>query len=201
VAALAVPVFGGRFLLGFRQRRRVRRFDNQLGDVILMLANALKAGYSFPQALMTVANTGPMPIAGEFGRTSREMQLGLSVDDALRRIVERNASEDLDLLITAVQIHRVVGGNLTEILESIANTIRERVRIKGEIRTLTAQARASGWIISLLPIGLAAVLTVIAPDYFTPMFTQLAGQIMLGVGLLMMGLGILIIRKIVAIRV
>jgi tight adherence protein B len=201
VAGVLIPVFGGRFLLTYLQRRRVTRFDSQLGDVLLVLANALKAGYSFPQALMTVANSAPSPIASEFGRTSREMQLGLPADDALRRIVERNASEDLDLMITAIQIQRVVGGNLTEILENIAHTIRDRVRIQGEIRTLTAQARVSGWIISLLPIGLAVVLTVVAPDYFTPMFKQTGGQILLGVALFSMGCGIMIIRKIVAIRI
>jgi tight adherence protein B len=201
VVGIVAPYLGGRFALGYRERRRVRKFDNQLGDVILLLSNALKAGYSFPQALATVASAAEPPISEEFSRTSRELQLGVPVDDALRRIVERNSSEDLDLLMTAVQIQRVVGGNLAEILDTIAHTIRERVRIKGEIRTLTAQARVSGWIISLLPIALAAILSVIAPDYFTPMFKQTGGLIMLGVGLVSMGIGIMIIRRIVRIKI
>ena len=198
---IIVSYFGGRFYLRFRVRRRLRKFEDQLGDVIIMLSNALKAGYSFSQAMVAISEQAKHPSGTEFARTSREMQLGMPVDEALTRLVQRNASEDLDLLMTAVQIQRVVGGNLAEILETIAETIRERVRIKGEIRTLTAQARVSGWIISLLPIGLAAVLTVIAPDYFTPMFKQGLGIGMLVAGLISMGIGILIIRKIVDIKV
>jgi tight adherence protein B len=104
-------------------------------------------------------------------------------------------------MVTAVQIHRVVGGNLAEILDTIAHTIRERVRIKGEIRTLTAQARASGYIISLLPIGLAAMLSVISPDYFGPMFHQMLGIVMLAVGGFSMAVGFALIQKIVKIEV
>ena len=200
-AGVVVSYFGGRFYLRFRVRRRLRKFEDQLGDVIIMLSNALKAGYSFSQAMVAISEQAKHPSGTEFARTSREMQLGMPVDEALTRLVQRNASEDLDLLMTAVQIQRVVGGNLAEILETIAETIRERVRIKGEIRTLTAQARVSGWIISLLPIGLAAVLTVIAPDYFTPMFKQGLGIGMLVAGLISMGMGIMIIRKIVDIKV
>jgi tight adherence protein B len=129
------------------------------------------------------------------------MALGISVDDALNHMVKRNQSEDFDLMVTAVQIHRVVGGNLAEILDTIAHTIRERVRIKGEIRTLTAQARASGWIITLLPIGLAAVLTVISPDYFTPMFHETLGIVMLAMGGFSMLIGFALIQKIVKIEV
>ena len=107
-------------------------------------------------------NASP-PISEEFGRATREIALGISVDDALNHMVQRNKSEDFDLLVTAVQIQRVVGGNLAEILDTIAYTIRERVRIQGEIRTLTAQARISGIIITLLPFGLAGVLELISP--------------------------------------
>lgn len=201
IVATVTPYFGGRFYLQMRHRRRVLQFDRQLGDVILLLSSSLKAGYSFPQAMAAVAVSAKPPTAGEFARTSRELQLGLPADEALTRMVERNGSEDLDLMMTAVQIQRVVGGNLAEILETIAETIRERIRIKGEIRTLTAQARVSGWIISLLPIGLAGILTVIAPEYFTPMFKETLGLIMLGVGLFSMSIGILIIKRIVKIKV
>jgi tight adherence protein B len=183
------------------QARRIRAFDKQLSDTIVLLSNALKAGYSFAQAINTVARSASPPIADEFGRATREMALGISVDDALNHMVKRNMSEDFDLMVTAVQIHRVVGGNLAEILDTIANTIRERVRIKGEIRTLTAQARASGWIITLLPIGLAAVLTVISPDYFTPMFHETLGIVMLALGGFSMLIGFALIQKIVKIEV
>jgi tight adherence protein B len=183
------------------QARRTRAFDKQLGDTIVLLSNALKAGYSFAQAINTVAKSASPPIADEFSRATREMALGISVDDALNHMVKRNQSEDFDLMVTAVQIHRVVGGNLAEILDTIAHTIRERVRIKGEIRTLTAQARASGWIITLLPIGLAAVLTVISPDYFTPMFHETLGIVMLAMGGFSMLIGFALIQKIVKIEV
>jgi tight adherence protein B len=187
--------------LKFLQGRRARAFDAQLGDTIILLSNALKAGYSFAQAIATVAKTATPPIADEFGRATREMALGISVDDALNHMVKRNQSEDFDLMVTAVQIHRVVGGNLAEILDTIATTIRERVRIKGEIRTLTAQARMSGWIIMLLPIALAGILTVISPEYFTPMFHETIGRIMLITSGFSMLLGYALIQKIVNIEV
>jgi tight adherence protein B len=183
------------------QAKRIRAFDKQLGDTIVLLSNALKAGYSFAQAINTVAKSASPPIAEEFSRATREMALGISVDDALNHMVKRNNSEDFDLMVTAVQIHRVVGGNLAEILDTIAHTIRERVRIKGEIRTLTAQARVSGWIITLLPIGLAAALTVISPDYFTPMFHETLGIVMLAMGGFSMLIGFALIQKIVKIEV
>ena len=189
------------FFLKFRQKRRTRAFNNQLGDTITLLSNALKAGHSFAQALSSVSKNAQPPIADEFARATREIALGISVDDALTHMVERNKSEDFDLLVTAVQIQRVVGGNLAEILDTIAFTIRERVRIQGEIRTLTAQARASGLIITCLPIFLAVFLSFVEPSYFSPMFSDMLGRIMLGVGLLSIGIGAGIIQKIVKIEV
>ena len=187
--------------LRFRQSRRTRAFERQLGDSIILLSNALKAGYSFSQALATVSKSASPPIGDEFARATREIALGISVDDALNHMVQRNKSEDFDFLVTAVQIQRVVGGNLAEILDTIAFTIRERVRIKGEIRTLTAQARASGWIITVLPIALAGLLSVISPSYFGPMLKETAGRIMLGMGVFSIVCGYAIIQKIVRIEV
>src|SRR6202011_1216922 len=120
---------------------------------------------------------------------------------ALEHMNQRIQSEDFDLMVTAVQIHRVVGGNLAEILDTIAFTIRERIRIHGEIRTLTAQARASGYIITALPFGLTGVLTLISPSYITPMFKEPLGWAMLALALMMMGIGYAIIRKIASIEV
>ena len=153
LALIGIPVgyFAPGFFLKFRQRRRLKAFNNQLGDTVVLLSNALKAGYSFAQAMATIAKSSSPPMADEFSRAVREMNLGVSVDDALQHMVKRIESEDFDLMVTAVQIHRVVGGNLAEILDTIAFTIRERIRIQGEIRTLTAQARASGYIITGLP--------------------------------------------------
>jgi tight adherence protein B len=188
-------------LLRVRQGRRTRSFNNQLGDTITLLSNALKAGYSFAQALASVSKNGSPPISEEFARATREIALGISVDDALNHMVQRNKSEDFDLLVTAVQIQRVVGGNLAEILDTIAYTIRERVRIQGEIRTLTAQARVSGIIITLLPFGLAGVLELISPSYFGPMLTENLGHILLGIGVFSIVIGAAAIQKIVKIEV
>jgi tight adherence protein B len=201
VSGIPVSLFGSGFYVRFRQARRRHAFERQLSETITLLSNALKAGYSFAQAMSTVSHSAGPPIGDEFNRATREIALGISVDDALNHMVDRNRSEDFDLLVTAVQIQRVVGGNLAEILDTIAFTIRERVRIQGEIRTLTAQARFSGIIIFILPIALAIVLSIISPDYFSPMFKQPLGWIMLSVGLFAMIVGYGLIQKIVRIEV
>lgn len=200
---IGVPVgyFVPGFFLKFRQRRRLKAFNNQLGDTIVLLSNALKAGYSFAQAMATIAKSSSPPMADEFSRAVREMNLGVSVDDALQHMVKRIESEDFDLMVTAVQIHRVVGGNLAEILDTIAFTIRERIRIQGEIRTLTAQARASGYIITGLPFALALILTFISPSYITPLFHEVLGYILIGMGLVSIAIGYGIISKITNIQV
>ncbi|HEY8740374.1 MAG TPA: type II secretion system F family protein [Candidatus Dormibacteraeota bacterium] len=197
----AAAYFFPGFYVKYRQRKRFRALNNQLGDTILLLSNALKAGYSFAQAMATIARSAPAPMCDEFSRAVREMNLGITVDDALEHMNSRIESEDFDLMVTAVQIHRVVGGNLAEILDTIAFTIRERIRIQGEIRTLTAQARASGYIITGLPFGLTAILTLISPSYIMPMFHSIIGIGMLILALIMMGIGYSIIRKIAAIEV
>lgn len=189
------------FFLKFRQRRRTRKFNAQLGDTILLLSNALKAGHSFAQALSSVSKNASPPISEEFARATREIALGINVDDALTHMVRRNKSEDFDLLVTAVQIQRVVGGNLAEILDTIAFTIRERIRIQGEIRTITAQARASGWIITILPFALAGILALISPGYFGPFLGDPLGHVMMGVGILSIAIGAAAIQKIVRIEV
>ncbi len=189
------------FFLRFRQAHRTRAFEAQLGDTIMLLSNALKAGLSFAQAMSTVAKNGTPPISEEFARATREIALGIPVDEALQHMVERNKSEDFDLMVTAVQIQRSVGGNLAEILDTIAFTIRERVRIHGEIRTLTAQARMSGLIITLLPVGLGLFMFFLEPTYFSPMVNQTLGWVMLGLAIFSIMIGSALIQKIVRIRV
>src|ERR1700704_718124 len=202
--ALAMGV-AGYFIPGiyvkFRQRRRLKAFNNQLGDTLLLLSNALKAGYSFAQAIDTVSKNASPPIAEEFARAVREMNLGGSPDEALQNITKRIASPDFDLVATAYSIHRTVGGNLAEILDNIAYTIRERVRIKGEIATLTAQARASGTLITFLPIVLATFMFFVTPTYFRPMLDNFIGWILIAIGVFMIFVGNLIIRRVVAIEV
>ena len=189
------------FYVRYRINKRLKAFNNQLGDTLTLLSNAIKAGYSFAQAIDTVAKNAVAPIADEFGRAVREMNLGGSPDEALQNITKRIVSPDFDLVATAYSIHRTVGGNLAEILDNIAYTIRERVRIKGEIATLTAQARASGTLITFLPLVLAAFMYFVTPTYFRPMFENIVGWILLVIGGTMIFVGNLIIRRVVAIEV
>jgi tight adherence protein B len=197
-----------RFWLARRKNGRLGAFNKQLPDTITLIANALRAGSSFLQAIELVVRESRPPISTEFGRVIREVNLGLPVDQALENMVRRVRSDDLELMATAISIQHQVGGNLAEILDSIAYTIRERVRIKGEIRTLTAQQRLSGYVVAGLPIALAAFLFVAAPGFMAPMFLNPpavlglpAGVVILAFGGFMMFLGFMFIRKIVDIEV
>jgi tight adherence protein B len=200
IAGFIGYIIPGRYVK-YRIGARLKAFNNQLGDTLTLLSNAIKAGYSFAQAIDTVAKNAVPPIADEFGRAVREMNLGGSPDEALQNITKRVESPDFDLVATAYSIHRTVGGNLAEILDNIAYTIRERVRIKGEIATLTAQARASGTLITFLPIVLAVFMYFVTPTYFRPMFDNFIGWILIAIGCFMIFIGNLIIRRVVAIEV
>ncbi|RRR65813.1 MAG: secretion system protein [Candidatus Viridilinea halotolerans] len=195
-AAIVVAVlfsFLPSMYLGFKAKRRLTAFNNQLGDTITMMANALRGGYSFLQTLDMVAKEAPSPVNVEFRRVVQEVGLGRSTEEALANLQRRVPSEDLDLLITAVNIQMEVGGNLAQILDTIGHTIRERVRIKGEIQTLTAQGRISAWVITGLPIGLAIFISVVNPGYMAPIFSfgmppenwcclPVASLVMIGIG-------------------
>src|SRR6476661_8599970 len=210
--ALLVGVFIGfmlpRFWLGRRKAGRLNAFNKQLPDTITLLANGLRAGSSFLQAVELVVRESRPPMSTEFSRVIREVNLGLPFEQAMENMVRRVRSDDLELMATAINIQHTVGGNLAEILDSIAFTIRERVRIKGEIRTLTAQQRLSGYVVAGLPIALAGFLFVVAPNFMSPMFASPpevlglpAGVIILIVGGFMMFIGFMLIRKIVDIEV
>ena len=165
-------------------------------------------GASFLQAIEMVVRETQPPISTEFQRVIREVNLGLPFEQALNNMVRRVRSEDLELMATAINIQHQVGGNLAEILDSIAYTIRERIRIKGEIRVLTAQQRLSGYVVAGLPIFLVIILSIIAPKFMEPMFFNPPaifglplGVILLAVGAIMMLMGFMIIRRIVDIEV
>jgi tight adherence protein B len=197
-----------RFWLGRRKGGRLNAFNKNLPDTITLIANALRAGSSFLQAIELVVRESRPPVSVEFGRVIREVNLGLPFDQALENMVRRVRSDDLELMATAISVQHQVGGNLAEILDSIAYTIRERVRIKGEIRTLTAQQRLSGYVVGMLPIGLAGFLFVAAPGFMDPMFFNPpgiaglpAGVIILVFGGIMMFIGFMFIRRIVDIEV
>ena len=157
--------------VGYAAKQRVTKFNAQLGDTINMLANSLRSGYSLLQSMEQVSREAPEPTASEYRRVVQEVGLGLRTEDALDNLLKRVPSEDLDLLVTAVKIQMESGGNLAQILDTIGHTIRERIRIKGEIAVLTAQGRISAYVITGLPIGLAIFITVINPNYLAPMFS------------------------------
>ena len=205
--------FGGSLIPSFYLKiaagRRLTAFDNQLSDTLNLWVNALRSGYSVLQAMEAIATELPPPVSVEFERVVQEVRLGLSVSQALGNMLRRVPSEDLDLVVTAVNIQREVGGNLAEVLDTISFTIRERVRIKGEIKTLTAQGRMSGIIISLLPVALAFALLGINPKYMSelwvnapPMIVGIpCGWIAIASGLILMAIGIYLIMRIVDIEV
>ena len=174
VGGVVVGYWLPRFWLNRRKAKRLKAFNCGLADTITLLANSLRAGSSFLQSVEMVVREAQPPISTEFGRVIREVNLGLPLDEALANLRRRVRSDDLDLMTTAIAIHHQVGGNLAEILDSIAFTIRERVRIKGEIKTLTAQQRMSGYVVGFLPVALVLLLSVIAPTFMEPMFQQAA---------------------------
>jgi tight adherence protein B len=160
-----VGFFLPRWYVKRQQRTRLTKFNDQLSDMLNLMVNGLRAGYSTMQAMEAVAKELPSPISDEFRRVVQEMQIGISMEAALDNLLRRIPSDDLDFVITAINVQREVGGNLSEILDNISFTIRERVRIKGEVRVLTAQVRASGTLLSIIPLCLTLILWFINPDY------------------------------------
>ncbi|GAB4499341.1 MAG: type II secretion system F family protein [Anaerolineales bacterium] len=148
-----------------QQKKRLQRFNDQLPDMLNLMVNGLRAGYSTMQAMEAISKELPPPINDEFKRVVQEMQIGIPMETALENLLRRIPSEDLDFVVTAINVQREVGGNLSEILDNISFTIRERIRIKGEVRVLTAQVRTSGTVLSLIPFGLTLILWFLNPEY------------------------------------
>jgi len=199
--ALLFGTLGPRLYLGQKKAERLKAFNQQLGDALVIMANALRAGFGFQQAMETVRRELPPPISTEFEWTLREIRLGSTTEESLQNLSDRVKSDDLDMVITAILIQRQVGGNLAQILDNISRTIRDRTRIKGEIRTLTAQGRLSGIIIGLLPVGLLFVLLVLNPGYMTPFLKSPTGVYMLAGAAVSEMIGLVVIRRIVDIDV
>lgn len=185
------------------QRTTARRklFEAQLIDALSMIANALRSGYSFLQAMDVAARELPEPISGEFEQVLRETRVNISVDDALAGMVVRTGSPDLDMAVTAISIQRQVGGNLGEVLENISTTIRDRLRVRGEIRAITAQGRLSAWIVGLLPVVLTLVIYLMNRAYMQVLFTNTVGKLALGLAVVMECIGIFLIRRIIQIEI
>mgnify|MGYP001429973692 CR=1 FL=1 len=196
IAGLFIP----RFYVARKQSQRLHAFQDQLPDTLSLWVNALRSGYSVLQAMEAISKESPEPTATEFKRVVQEVQLGIPMEDALDHLLARLPNDNMDLVNTAVNIQREVGGNLAEILESIGHTIRDRVKLDGEIRVLTSQGRITGWVISLLPIVLTVFLYFVSPSYMGGMVeNRMCGWPMLGCGLGLIGTGAAIIQKIVKI--
>jgi tight adherence protein B len=199
LAVLAMFVL--RFWVHRRANQRRQAFARQLNDVINLVVGALRAGYGTVQAFSVVVREMPAPASDELGRVVREVQLGLRLSDALEHSAERLGTDDWSLITAAITIQAEVGGNLAEILQTVGETIRERVRILGEVRVLTTQQRLTGWLLSLMPIGLGVILYVIDPEYMSGLFTPGLPILLAIAGAAGILLGMLVIRRIVAIEV
>jgi tight adherence protein B len=176
IASLAIGGIIGFFIPRFYVKRqqgvRLNKFNDQLGDMLNLMVNGLRAGYSTMQAMEAISRELPAPICDEFRRVVQEMQIGIPMEKSLENLLRRIPSEDLDFVVTAINVQREVGGNLSEILDTISFTIRERVRIKGEIRVMTAQVRTSGAVLSLIPVALALALWFVSPEYIGAFFDE-----------------------------
>lgn len=200
LAFLFMPLVGW-MLIQMKIRKRRKDFVNQLGDMLSMVASALRAGFSFVQAVEIVSKEMAAPMSVEVSKLIREINVGVPMETALEDINRRVECPEFELITTAVLIQRQVGGNLAQILDNISDTINERIRMKREVLALTAQGRMSAVVLALLPIALAAFLFSVHHDYFDPLLASPMGKVAIGIALLMELLGYLVIKKIVDIDV
>jgi tight adherence protein B len=201
VAALIFGFYLPMLLVRYYRRRRIKSFNTQLVDALQAMANAFKAGLTFPQAIEHISREAMSPLGQEFGLFVKEVKLGVPLEEALINMGKRVGSEDLDLVVVSTNIARQLGGNMAEMFETISATIRERFRLEGKIDAITSQGRMQGWIVSALPIALGVALNYMRPDLMEPMLDHWFGMVLIAAIILMEFLGIVIIRKIVAIDV
>ena len=194
-------ILGCMIALSIRIQRRQAAFVNQLGDMLSMVANALRAGFSFMQAMEHVAGEMNDPVRLEINKVVRDVNVGISLEEALNNMTKRIQSPDFNLVVAAVLIQRQVGGNLAQILDNISETISGRIRMRREVMALTAQGRMSGVILVVLPFALAAILKSINPGYLDPLFSEPVGRMAVGGSLVMILIGCVVIKKIVDIDI
>lgn len=199
-AGVLAGILMGPALLGLRIRRRRKKFTNQLGDMLTMVANALRAGFSFMQAFELISREMDAPMGREVQLVVNEVNLGNTLESALDNMQRRVASPDFELVVTAVLIQRQVGGDLASILDTISETIAERVRMKREVMALTAQGRLSGITVAILPFAFTIIMSFINPTYLMPLIETDTGRMFVVGGIILEILGIIIIRKIVDIQ-
>ncbi len=200
-AGALAGILMGLALLGLRIRRRRKKFTNQLGDMLTMVANALRAGFSFMQAFELISREMDAPMGREVQLVVNEVNLGNTLESALDNMQRRVASPDFELVVTAVLIQRQVGGDLASILDTISETIAERIRMRREVLALTAQGRASGWVLAAIPIGLFVILYMINPDYLAPLIESDAGRMCIIGALILEVIGFFVIQRIVDIKI
>ncbi len=193
-------LLGPRLYLVFLQHKHIEAFNGELENMIVLLANTLRAGYGLSQAFETIAKETAAPLSTEFMRVVRETSLGVSTKEALANLLRRNPSRDLDLIITAINVNHEVGGNLSEVLDRIAGTIRDRVRLAAEVQAITAMQRISAIVLIILPIGFAAVIYFLSPGYISLLWEGLCGYALLALWFGLMIIGVLIIRRLLQFR-
>jgi tight adherence protein B len=183
-----------------KRTKRVELFEQQLIDAISIMSSCLKAGLTFQQALVSISTEMPNPISEEFGRVVKELKLGSSIETSLTRLSDKIGSQNFMMIVSAILIQRQTGGNLSEILTNISGTIKERFKIKNEIKVLTATARTSGLVVGLMPLVIILFFLLFNPDYVTIFFKSNLGIAMIVIAIIMEIIGFLIIRKIVNIK-
>lgn len=201
VVGLPLGFLATGFWLKRKKASRLHKMESQLVELLQMLSSGLRAGFGLLQALEAAGEQTPAPLQVEIRRTLRDTAMGASVEQALNSLNERVGSPDFDIVITAILIQRSVGGNLAEILDNVAHTMRERERIRGEIRTLTSQQRMTGYVIGGIPIGLLLIFMAISPEFTSLLFTDKLGRMMLMGAAVSETLGFLVIQKIVNIEI
>ena len=200
VVFVVAGVFGPILYIRYKKNKRTRAFEDQLGDALMIASSSLRSGLTFPQAMETISRDMYPPISEEFGRAVNEINMGYSLDDALDNIYKRVKSEDFKIAAVAKSVQRVTGGNLSDILTTISDTIKERAQLKREVRAATATGRMSGMIVGMMPIAITIVLNMASPGYLDPLFTRTAGKIVLCIGVVLEIVGLLVIKKITTIK-
>jgi tight adherence protein B len=184
----------------FKASRRLKAIEDALPDLLITIAASLKAGHSFRQGIQTVVDEGDGPAAKEFKRVLTETRLGRPMDDALQEMAERVGSPNLEFVMTAVTIQRQVGGSLAGLFDMVAEAVRNRQQFARKIRSLTAMGRMSAYVLCGLPFFIAGTLTLLNPEYMSPLYSTSAGHMLIVLGLVMMGVGSLILKKIVSFK-
>ncbi len=197
ISGFIIPFYGIKKL----RELRVRKFERQLVDALGQMSAAFRAGLSLPQAMENIAQEMPRPLSQEFGLFIKEIKLGTPMDEALQNMADRVGSEDLQLVVTATNVSRQLGGNMAEMYDIISATIRERFRLEGRIRSLTAQGKLQGWVVGFMPLIMGIVLNMMRPDLMEPMLHSTFGYVLIGTVIGLELIGIWLIRRIVAIPI